>query len=38
MKKRYVKPYCDIYLHYATDVLNISDYNTEFDYEGSEWQ
>ena len=37
MRKKYINPYCNIYLYNATNVLNESNYNSEFDYDGVEW-
>ena len=37
MKKKYIEPNCDIFLTIKQDVLESSNYNSQFLYDDSDW-
>ena len=37
MKKKYINPSCDFFLTKLHDVLNESNYNSEYEYDDSDW-
>ena len=37
MKKKYINPCCNIYVTKVLDVLSQSNYNSEFEYDDTDW-